>query len=497
MSKDRIPFILLDEKSEIPLYRQIYESIRQAILNGSLQPKTQLPASRVFARKLGVARMTIINAYEQLFAEGYLEGKIGSGTFVAARLPEEFLNAEPPKRGKTETARRVFNLTDFGQHLSKNREMILNRYRTAEILPFRHGIPAIDKFPFDIWWKITQKHSRSIRFPMLSYGNAAGFEPLREAISAHLSITRGVNCTPQQIIITSGTQQTLDLISSIFLAKNDEVCLEDPGYFGARDIFSAIGAKIIPVPIDDEGFIVAEAKKKSRRPRLIYVTPSHQYPLGVTMTLARRMNLLEWAKETESFIVEDDYDSEYRYAGRPLASLQGLDRNGRVFYVGTFSKTVFPALRLGFLVAPKDLTDIFVAAKALRDWHSPQLDQAVLADFIADGHFAKHLRKMRGLYEDRQQILVQEVNNQLNGLLEVSPSTSGMHLIGWLPEGVDDKPFFRAGLKRNLITIPISASCIAQNLRGGLFLGYTAFDESQIKEGVKVMSEMLSKAIMV
>lgn len=491
MNKEKIPFILIDETSDVPIYRQIYESIRQSILTGKLQPKTQLPATRLLAKQLSVARMTIINAYEQLFAEGYLEGKGGSGTFVAARLPEEFLNVEQPQKKQTETAERVIKFSNFGKHLVKNRRILLPRYSSGETLPFRHGIPAIDHFPFDIWAKISQKQFKSVRAKTISYGSAKGFEPLCQAIAAHLSVTRGVNCTAEQIIITNGTQQALDLIGNIFLSKNDEVCLEDPTYFGTNDIFSAIGAKIVPVPIDKEGFEVAEAKKRSRKPRLIYVTPSHQYPLGVTMSLTRRMNLLEWARETESFIIEDDYDSEYRYAGRPFASLQGLDRNGRVLYLGTFSKTVFPALRLGFIVAPMDLVEILTTAKALRDWHSPNIEQAILAEFIADGHFAKHLRKMRGLYEKRQQILLEEAEKHLKGMLEVPPSTSGMHLIGWLPEGVDDKPFFQAGLRQNLQLHPIFASCISQNLRGGLFLGYTSFDEIQLKEGVKRLKKVL------
>lgn len=487
------PFISLDENSDVPLYRQIYETIRRAILDGKFHPGRPLPASRILAKQLCVARMTVINAYEQLMAEGYLESKTGAGTFVATHLPEEFLNAEQPKKHKrqTETGERKIKLSAFGSYLTKQNEILRRRYGGSEIFPFRHGTPAIDEFPFDIWSKILQKNLKSASTNMFSYGDAQGFEPLREVISAHLATTRGVNCTTEQIIITSGTQQTLDLIGNVFLSKNEEVCLEDPSYFGARDVFSAIGAKIVPVSIDAEGFNVEEAKMKSRNPRLIYVTPSHQYPLGVTMSLTRRMNLLEWARESETFIIEDDYDSEYRYAGRPLASLQGLDRNGLVIYIGTFSKTVFPALRLGFLVAPKDLLDVFASAKALRDWHSPQIDQAVLAEFIDDGHFAKHLRKMRGIYQKRQQVLVEEAEKHLKRMLEVSPATSGMHLIGWIPEGVDEIQVFQAGLKNNLQLYPISASCIEQKLRGGVFLGYTAFDEIQIKEGIKKLREVL------
>jgi GntR family transcriptional regulator/MocR family aminotransferase len=489
------PFISLDENSDVPIYRQIYETIRRSILEGKFYPGRSLPPSRLLAKQLSVARMTVINAYDQLIAEGYIESKKGSGTFVASHLPEDFLNAEQPQKQKSraETAERNIKLSSFGTHLAKQEVTFMRRYTTPSLVPFRNGVPAIDEFPFETWAKISQKHLKSASFKMFSYGDVHGFEPLREAIALHLSATRGVNCTAGQIIITNGTQQTLDLIGSVFLSKTAEVCLEDPSYFGARDIFSAIGAKIVPVSIDAEGFNLEEAKTKSRNPRLIYVTPSHQYPLGVTMSLARRMNLLEWARETESFIVEDDYDSEYRYTGRPLASLQGLDRNNRVIYIGTFSKTVFPALRLGFLVAPEDLIEIFASAKALRDWHSPNIDQAVLAEFITDGHFTKHIRKMRGLYEERQQILLEEAEKHLRGMLELTPSTAGMHLIGWLPEDLNDRRIFQAGLENNLQLAPISASCLNAKLRGGIFLGYTAFQAAQIREGIKKLQQILSK----
>lgn len=492
--KKEIPFLMIDEESDVPIYRQIYETIRQAILNGKLQPKTQLPPTRLLAKQFNVARMTIINAYEQLFAEGYLEGKIGSGTFVAAHLPEEFLTTKQPEKKKeqTEKAERTIKLSEFGVHLTKKGDTMLRRYRTTDTFPFRHGIPAIDLFPFSMWSKILQKYLKFAPSKIFSYGDVQGFESLREAIAAHLAITRGVNCSAGQIIITSGTQQTLDLISSIFLEKNAEVCLEDPSYFGTHDVFSALGAKLIPVPVDNEGFQVDEARKRSQNPRLIYVTPSHQYPLGMTMSLARRMNLLEWADETGTFIIEDDYDSEYRYAGRPVASLQGLDRNGWVIYVGTFSKTVFPALRLGFLVAPKSLVNLFVKAKALRDWHSPQIEQVVLAEFIADGHFAKHLRKMRGIYEERQQILIEEIEKHLTGILEVPPSISGMHLVGWLSEGINDKEAVRKAREHDLQLAPLSAACLNSFSHNGFLLGYTAFDEVQIKNGVKKLKEVLS-----
>jgi GntR family transcriptional regulator/MocR family aminotransferase len=487
------PFIMLDEKSALPLYRQIYEAIRHAILSGKVHPTTPLPATRLLAQQLGVSRMTVINAYDQLFAEGYLEAKMGAGTFVAAHLPEEFLQTSGFERREQQEnpLTRKIKFTDYGRNLAQHSDGILQRHGATALLPFQQGVSAIEEFPFGVWGKIAQKWQRNPPATILGYGEPVGFQPLRDAIAAHLASARGVLCKTGQIIITNGTQQALDLIGRIFLTKGDDVCLEDPGYLGARDIFAATGARLIPVPVDDEGFDVQTARKRSRKARLAYVTPSHQYPLGVTMSLSRRLNLLEWARERDAFIIEDDYNSEYRYGGRPLASLQGLDRDGRVIYLGTFSKTIFPALRLGYLVVPTDLIEVFAAARALTDLQSPSIDQAILAEFIAERHFARHIRRMRGIYEERQQILVEEARMNLKGMLEVAPAEAGMHLIGWLPPGVDDRDVSRRAAEANLKIAPVSAYCINQNLRGGLLLGYTAFNESQIKLGVKKLARVL------
>jgi GntR family transcriptional regulator/MocR family aminotransferase len=491
------PFIMLDEKSALPLYRQIYEAIRHAILSGNLHPTTALPATRQLAKQLGVSRMTIINAYDQLFAEGYLEAKMGAGTFVAAHLPEEFLQTtgfERREHQETPSTRKI-KFTDYGRNLAQHSNGILLRNGATKILPFQHGVAATEEFPFGDWSKIAQKWQKKPPAAILSYGDSVGFQPLREAIAAHLASARGVRCKTEQIIITSGTQQALDLIGRIFLTKGTDVYLEDPGYLGARDIFAATGARLIPVPIDEEGFDLQTARKRSRNAQLAYVTPSHQYPLGVTMSLKRRLNLLEWAQEKDAFVIEDDYNSEYRYGGRPLASLQGLDRDGRVIYLGTFSKTIFPALRLGYLVAPIDLIEVFAAARALTDLHSPLIDQAVLADFIAEKHFAKHIRRMRAVYESRQHILVEEAQKNLNGILEVAPAEAGMHLLGWLPSGIDDRDVSRQAAAANMRIARISAYCISQKLRGGVLLGYTAFNERQIKHGVKKLARVLNEII--
>jgi GntR family transcriptional regulator/MocR family aminotransferase len=489
------PFIMLDEKSPLPLYRQIYEAIRHAILSGHLRSTTPLPATRRLSKELGISRMTVINAYDQLFAEGYLEAKTGAGTFVAAHLPEEFLQTSGFERRERQeiTATRKVNFSAYGQTLAQNSDGILRHHGASSLLPFQHGVPGIEDFPFDVWAKIAQRWRKKPPASILSYGDSVGYQPLREAIAAHLAAARGVLCRVEQIIITNGTQQALDLIGRIFLSKTTDVYIEDPCYRGTRDIFAATGARLIPVPIDEEGFDLETARKRSRKARLVYVTPSHQYPLGITMSLARRLNLLEWAQARDAFIVEDDYNSEYRYSGRPLASLQGLDRDGRVIYLGTFSKTIFPALRLGYLVVPTNLIEVFAAARALTDLHSPLLDQAVLAEFIAERHYARHIRRMRGIYEERQQVLVEEVSKNLGDRLEVAPAEAGMHLIGWLPGGIDDRVVSRRAAEANLKVAPVSAYCIEQSLRGGLLFGYTAFNEKLIRQGVKKLGRVLNE----
>lgn len=485
---------MLDDKSaDAPLYRQIYEAIRRAILSGEFESGVKLPATRTLAKQIGVARMTVVNAYEQLLAEGYLEGKTGAGTFVAAELPEDFLQTPRPKRQEKpeKDAPREVKFSAYGAHLAKNSRTVQQNQRATEFTPFQHGLPAIDEFPFDVWAKIAQKFQKNPPRELLGYGESAGLRRLREAIAAHLKSARGVRCAVEQIIITNGTQQALDLIGRILLSPADEVWLEDPCYLGARDIFAAIGARVVHVAVDREGFDLKQALSKSKGAQMVYVTPSHQFPLGLTMSLARRLSLLEWARETEAWIIEDDYNSEYRYTGRPLASLQGLDRHGRVIYLGTFSKTIFPALRLGCLVVPPDLVEIFTAARALTDVHSPLLEQAILAEFIAEGHFARHIRRMRALYEQRQKILVEQIGKQLKGFLEISKAEAGMHLVGWLPEGVSDKDVSQKASEMNLKVAPVSAYCHQETLRGGLLLGYAAFTEKQIKLGIKTLTESI------
>lgn len=387
--------IELNHDSPLSLYRQLYDAIRNAILEERLQRGYRLPASRIFAKELGVSRNTVALAFEQLMIEGYLQGKVGSGTYVTDNLPERLLQARPSINDRPAVSSARHKASHRGQAFSK---IVLRRNRTIEdIRPFQGGVPALDEFPYDLWTKLTQRTWRSLPRHVLAYGDAGGYEPLREVIASYLRTSRAVRCDADQIIIVNGSQQGVDLVARVLLESGDHVLVEDPGYLGARAALLGAGVRLTPMPVDAEGLQIGNRTARNSQACLVYVTPSHQYPLGITMTLARRLHLLEWARRTGAWILEDDYDSEFRYAGRPLASLQGLDMCGCVIYLGTFSKVLFPGLRLGYLVVPKNVVDAFLSAKTIADRQSAVLEQAVLARFIEEGHFARHLRRMRVL----------------------------------------------------------------------------------------------------
>lgn len=493
--KKQIPFIVLSDKNTAtPLYRQIYASIRTSILQGELAAKTRLPSTRVLADQLGVSRITVVNAYEQLFAEGYLEGKIGAGTFVASKLPDDLLQTSEPKPKNLEKRQSSpLNLSPFGEKLlARDLESTRVQFET-KFQPFQNGLTAIDEFPFEIWSRIAAKFYKNPPRSILGYGDPRGLYKLREAVAAHLKSARGVNCTAEQVIITSGAQQALDLTARIFLSEKDTFLIEDPCYREAWNSFSATGAKDVSVAVDEEGFNLANAPRTGETAKLLYVTPSHQYPLGHTMTLARRLELIEWARKQNAWIIEDDYNSEFRYAGRPLASLQGLDNAGRVIYVGTFSKTIFPALRIGCLVVPPELVDVFTVARAFNDAHSSIINQAILAEFISEGHFARHVRRMRRLYEERQEILVREVKNKLADFIEIEKTEAGMHLIGWLKKDLDEEKITAEASRQNIKLSAVSSYYLSEPPRKGFIFGYTAFDEFQIKEAIAKLAEILRK----
>jgi len=441
------------------------------------------------ARGLSLARNTVMNAYDQLLAEGYVEGHVGSGTYVTRSLPDDLLYTR-------ENSHRVLQLSQKGRSFSRRGAVLTSTPVNASpnpsnIRPFWPGIPALDAFPSKVWSRLVSRYWENPCAKLLGYGDSAGYPQLREAISIYLGAARAVRCTPDQVIITSGRQQAFDLVMRVLLDPGDAAWIEDPGYMGVRAALISAGGRPVPVPMDKEGLDVRAGETLYQDARLAYVSPSHQYPLGVTMSLARRLALLEWANRSGAWIIEDDYDSEYRYTGRPLSALQGLDDQGRVIYLGTFSKVLFPALRLGYLVVPPDRVASFVNARAVLSRFSPSIDQAVLADFINEGHFSRHVRRMRDLYNKRQKTLIQALNSELHDLIEVQPDEAGLHLVGWLPEYFDDVVASSSAAAQGVDAQPLSAFSINRMGRGGLVLGYAGYDKHQVWEGARRLASAL------
>lgn len=486
--------ITLNRAAAAALHRQLYDCLREAILRGQLPAGTRLPASRVLAADLNVSRNTVTNAYEQLMAEGYLEGRTGAGTFVTGDLPDVMLQVGPPPASPpTHLAQ-----PQLDHRLLSPRGAIMAAAPVSPARdddgprPFRAGLPALDAFPFKLWGRLLSRRWRNLSPAMLAYGQAAGYQPLRQAIAAYLGAARGVRCEAAQVIIVAGAQQAIDLAARVLLNPAEAVWIENPGYLGARGALLAAGARLVPVPVDARGLDVEAGVRACPQARMAYISPSHQYPLGVTMSLPRRLALLQWASQAQAWILEDDYDSEFRYTGPPLAALQGLDATGRVIYIGTFSKVLFPALRLGYLVAPPALVEAFVAARGLADRGSPWLEQAVLADFITEGHFARHIRRMRALYAERQSALVELAQQRLAGLLDIKSAEAGLHLVGWLPAGVDDREISQRLAAHGLEALPVSSYAITPLPRGGLILGYAATDLTAIRQGVHRLEAILA-----
>ncbi|MBZ5625463.1 MAG: PLP-dependent aminotransferase family protein [Acidobacteriia bacterium] len=487
-----VPFISLelDRRSTVPLHRQLYEELRSAVLAGRLSPGARLPSTRSLSTDLRISRNTAAGAFDQLLAEGYLEGKVGSGTYVARSLPEDLLYITDAPSGDSRHSVPPATLSRRGAVLASTPVSLSRDAATARA--FRPGVPALDAFPRERWARMASRILRHSRAEWLSYGHAAGHRPLRQAIAEYLRAARGVTCSAGQVVVTAGSQQALDLAVRVLLDPGDTAWMEDPGYLGARGALLAAGVRPVPVKVDSEGLSVADGETRAPRARMAYVTPSHQYPLGVTMSLSRRMALLDWARRRQAWIVEDDYDSEFRYSGRPLAALQGLDTANRVIYTGTFSKVLFPALRLGYLVAPEAVVDAFISARALADRHSPALEQALVAEFLSEGHFARHVRRMRALYAERQDALVSAARRELAGLLEVPPAEAGMHLVGWLPKSATDCEVSRRAAAAGVSAPAVSLYALRPPARPGLLLGYAAVNGRQIREGVrKLASTML------
>jgi GntR family transcriptional regulator/MocR family aminotransferase len=481
----------LDPQAALPLHRQLYNGLRDAILRGQLPGDTKLPGTRTLAAELGVSRNTVLNAFEQLLAEGYITGKVGAGTYVACCLPDTMLQVDAERTRSPAITSGNRRLSERGIRTASVRPRC--SYVAEQVPAFQCAVPALDAFPYALWSRLTSRRWRNPPPALSGYGPYGGYWPLREAIAAYLQTARGVVCTAEQVIIVNGSQHALTLAAHMLLDAGDSAWLENPGFGGVQGALRGAGAKLVPVPVDSEGLDVAAGIQRAPDARLIYVSPSHQYPTGVVMSLSRRLSLLEWAAQAGAWVLEDDYDSEFRYSGRPLSALQGLDRGGQVIYIGTFSKVLLPSLRIGYLVVPSDLVDPFITARILNDCCAPTMVQAVLTDFIIEGHFEHHLRRMRTLYAERQQVLVEAARRELAGLIDLEPCETGLHLIGWLPDHSDDTGLMQLAEARGLETRALSGTCIEPVARRGLLLGYGAVDEATIRAGVTRLARVLEE----
>jgi GntR family transcriptional regulator/MocR family aminotransferase len=481
------PVIAVDRKAAKPLHKQIYDAYRSMIVSRNLGAAQQIPSTRALAAELKISRIPVLTAYSQLLAEGYFEARAGAGTFVCSSLPDQ-------KTCSDRAASRSADLRS-GARVTSRRTMLLPSY---ERLPWLRGLgafnlsqPAFDQFPILTWSRIVMRHCRSLHARELHYGGPLGFEDLRKAICAYLRTARAVHCDPDQVMIVAGSQQALEITTRVLLDDRSAAWVEEPGYWLTRQVLTAAGCRLVPVPVDSEGLDVAFGVKKCRKARAAFVAPSHQYPLGATMSASRRLQLLDWAQSSGSWVIEDDYDSEYRYGNMPIASLQGLDHNSRVIYIGTFSKTLFPSLRLGYVVIPPDLVGRFAAVRYAMDIAPPHFFQAVLTDFMNEGHFARHIRRMRQLYAQRRMALVDELQREFGSALDVLGSEAGMHLAVILPKGFCDQEVAARAAREKLWLAPLSPAYLGRIPRQGFILGFGNTTAEEMPKAVRQLKSVL------
>jgi GntR family transcriptional regulator / MocR family aminotransferase len=461
----------------------LYAALRVAILEGRLGPGTRLPASRDFATQYGLSRGTVVSVLERLQAEGYVSCRVGVGTWVnrvAAPSPNRQMTATPPAY-----IRRVVSAY-------VRPKPFVDLAFTEGVRPFRIGNPATAEFPAELWGRIAANRARNFRSWLKTEEDGRGYRPLRDAIAEYLRASRGVRCSSEQIVIVSGIQQALDLLSRFLLKQHDPVWMEDPGYFGASIAFGTVGARIIAVPVDEEGLSVSAGVKICPHAKGVYLTPAHQFPMGVTMSLERRMAVLKWAARAGAFVIEDDYDSEYRFEGQPVPALQSLDNRSNVIFIGSFSKTMFPSLRMGYVVLPPSLVNCFVSFRYRTDFRNSTFDQAVLCEFIVDGHLARHLRRMRNLYAGRLAALIEGGKQHLSGLLELSNVRAGLYTIGFLKNGMASRRAEKLVAAQGIEVLAVDRFTLRRPDPKALLLGFAAYDEAAIRQGLIRVAKALS-----
>src|ERR1700739_3844746 len=492
LSAGFFPSITFEREESRPMYHRLCDWFRSAILTGQLRPGQKIPSTRYLALELKVSRITVLCAFQQLSAQGYIESSAGSGTYVAKSIPDQ-----PTRLGLSKQPRLVDYPPSAGSRKISQLSAKLVPFPTLPfgLDAFRVGLPALDQFPVSTWSRLVARCWRRPKKEMLMYGDRMGFEPCREAIAEYVTTVRGVRCDASQVMIVNGSQQGLEITARALLDPGDHIWIEEPGYPGAVQAFHSVTGNQIPVPVDDEGLDVKEGIRRCPKARAAFITPSHQFPLGVTMSAGRRMMLLEWAFRNNSWIVEDDYDSEYDFRKRPIAAVQGLDTTARVIYVGTFSKVLFPSLRIGYLIVPSDLVSAFSRIRQASDLSHSTLEQAVLADFIQEGHLARHIRRMRMLYMERNEMLTDEIRKQLGSAVELVSAQAGMHLVCLLPSGIEDTIVWQRAAQAGIASWPLSICYQKKPQRGGLILGYGGGGRSQNPDGIEALSAVIRAAL--
>ena len=484
--------LAVDHASSRPLCTQLCMALRELVLSGGLRAGDRLPATRTLAGELGISRTTVVEVFERLSAEGLLESRTGAGTFVSQALLAHQPVAAGAALRDAHAARKVpAGPPTLSRNIARATASLFQQRLSHAPRAFTTAMPAFDAFPMALWSRHVAKHWRAHRNVVMGYGDTRGYAPLRRAIVSHLRTNRAIACEAEQVFIVSGAQQAFQLLGSILLDSQDKVWFENPGAIGARNCFAASGAELVPVPVDEEGLVVDEGLRRAPAFRLAFVTPSHQQPLGSTMSLSRRLALLAAAGHADAWIVEDDYDGEFRYGGHPQPTLKSIDSAGRVIYVGTFSKTLFPALRLGYLLVPPGLVQTFEQVTSAFVSGVPSNPQAVVADFMEEGHFATHIRRMRKLYAERHQVLCEAARERLAGLLDVVPTDTGLHTIGHLRAGHAETAVTEAAWMREITVVPFSRYCLAPIPEHGLVLGFSGIPPADIRRGVAVLGEVL------
>jgi len=478
--------IALREQTEGSRFVWLYGELRSAILSGRLAPGSRVPSTRQLADAYRVARGTVVSVFEQLLSEGYVTCTTGSGTYVADSLPDDWFRASVPRTRATSVSASDGALSRRGRRLARHRWML----STGPPRPFRAHHPEIDPQMLAVWKRLCGRVGAGDA-ALAATGSPLGYEPLREALAEHLGRVRGLPCSPEQVIVVASTHQSLDLAARLLTDPGDAVLVEDPGYPGAWSMFEINGLLLRPLPVDADGADIGRTGPDAESARMAYVTPAHQFPLGVAMSVRRRLELLSWASRKDAWIVEDDYDGEYRFTSRPIAALAGLDEHERVIYTGTLNKALFPTLRMAYVVVPRSLAEAFGAARATMDRCPPMGGQLVLNEFIREGHFERHLRRMRALYEERLHAFSELIDGYLSEDLELMPTTTGLQTVCWLRQEQPDREVARAALRSGVEVFPMSGYRLKHPIRSGLHCGFGAFDRDQMLDGVKRLREAL------